>query len=82
MITTLLNTKCFLALRKLLTLLFLLFTFCANAIPVTGPDSVCAHQSVVFSVPGGAATYNWSVTGGNVTAGGSTNSATISWGNA
>lgn len=65
----------------MLPLLFIFLAFNANALLVTGPDSVCAHQSVVFSVPSGAATYNWSVTGGNVTAGGTTNSATISWGN-
>ena len=82
MISTLLHTKCFLTLRKLLPLLFLLFAVKANALIVTGPDSVCAHQSIAYSVPSGAATYNWSVTGGNVTAGGTTNAATISWGNA
>ncbi len=70
---------------KKVYLLFFLATFCvasAFALVVTGPDSACAHNSSSYNVPSGAATYSWSVTGGNVISGAGINTAVISWGNA
>ncbi|MBX2970593.1 MAG: T9SS type A sorting domain-containing protein [Cyclobacteriaceae bacterium] len=58
-------------------------TINANPTPViSGNNSVCANQTgVVYSTPVAAGrTYNWSVTGGAITAGAGTNSITVTWG--
>lgn len=51
---------------------------------ITGPATACTGTSGTYSTPGsGSSTYVWSVTSqGSVTAGGTTNSATITWGSA
>ncbi len=58
-----------------------------NPVPVpafTGPPAVCAGQSgvVYFTTPMTGHVYNWSVTGGAITAGGSSAAVTVIWGSA
>lgn len=50
---------------------------------ITAPVSVCANTAdVLYETQSGQTNYQWSVTGGIITAGGTTtdNSATVSWG--
>jgi hypothetical protein len=61
-------------------------TFTVNPIPtpvIDGLSTVTSGQTnVLYTTAAGMANYNWSVTGGNVTAGGGTanNTITITWG--
>lgn len=47
---------------------------------ISGPDSICRYEQGVFSIPATANTINWTVTGGNITAGQGTNQITVIWG--
>lgn len=47
---------------------------------VTGSDPVCVGTTSTYSTPNVAGhTYNWTVTGGTITAGQGTNTITVSW---
>ncbi|MBL7834973.1 MAG: PKD domain-containing protein, partial [Cyclobacteriaceae bacterium] len=49
---------------------------------ITGLNAVCENQTgVVYSTPNVVGnTYNWSITGGTITAGSTTSSITVTWG--
>ncbi|MGV3597628.1 MAG: hypothetical protein ACO1PI_07135, partial [Bacteroidota bacterium] len=47
---------------------------------ISGPDSACEFETVVYSLPFNAGhTYSWSVSGGAITSGQSTNSINVFW---
>lgn len=47
---------------------------------ITGLTSVCQGTSgVVYQTETGQSSYNWSITGGTITAGGGTNQVTVTW---
>ncbi len=56
-----------------------------NALPtpvISGPKAACANSTGnVYSTPvAGRDTYSWAITSGSITAGGGTNSITVTWG--
>ncbi|HEU4608937.1 MAG TPA: hypothetical protein VFS31_12565, partial [Chitinophagaceae bacterium] len=47
---------------------------------ITGPKTVCLNSSeVVYETQGGYTDYNWSITGGTITSGSTTNSIQVTW---
>lgn len=53
------------------------------SVAITGPNSLCNNSTAVYSVAAApASTFQWSVTGGNITAGSTSNSITVQWGTA
>ncbi len=48
---------------------------------ISGAPAVCENTTETYTVPAGAATYNWALTGGDgtITSGQGTNSVTVDW---
>jgi hypothetical protein len=47
---------------------------------ISGTNSVCANQAgLIYTTPGTGNTYAWAIAGGAITAGGGTNSVTVTW---
>ncbi|RYY66902.1 MAG: hypothetical protein EOO12_02805, partial [Chitinophagaceae bacterium] len=55
----------------------------ATTATINGPATVCANSSgASYSTDGGNSGYSWTVNGGSVASGGSSNAITVNWGSA
>ncbi|TCZ67202.1 beta strand repeat-containing protein, partial [Flaviaesturariibacter aridisoli] len=55
----------------------------ATTATISGPATVCANSSgASYSTDGGNSGYSWTVNGGSVASGGSSNAITVNWGSA